>query len=72
MIAAAHVNVHYLLLLLLPAVVACIALALTWYSRAKSRRESDAKRAARNAPGAKPRARGGGSRSKAKAKRRRR
>ena len=37
MLAAAHVNWHFLLILLLPSVVACIVVALTWYSRAKRR-----------------------------------
>jgi hypothetical protein len=43
MVAAAHVNGHYLIILLLPSVIACVVLALTWRSRAKSRRASAAK-----------------------------
>jgi hypothetical protein len=53
MLAAAHVNVHYLLILLLPLVAACVMLVLTWHSRAKRQRESDAK--PRGTPDAKPR-----------------
>jgi hypothetical protein len=49
MLAAAHVNVHYLLILLLPSVVACIALALTWRSRIKRRHEADAEQRRRAA-----------------------
>jgi hypothetical protein len=47
MIAAAHVNVHYLLILLLPLLVGLVALALTWYSRAKRRREAETRRVSR-------------------------
>jgi hypothetical protein len=47
MIAAALVNFHYLLILLLPLLVGILALALTWYSRVKRRREADAKRLSR-------------------------
>lgn len=43
MLATGSVNLHYLLILLLPSVVACIMVALTWYFRAKRRRESEAK-----------------------------
>ncbi len=51
MVAAAHVNVHYLLILLLPSVIAVVMVALTWYYRsgrrgdpgAKPGRSSDAK-----------------------------
>jgi flagellar biosynthesis/type III secretory pathway M-ring protein FliF/YscJ len=49
MLAAAHVNVHYLLILLLPSVVACIVLALTWRSRIKRRHEADAEQRRRAA-----------------------
>ena len=42
MVAAAHVNWHYLLILLLPSVAACIMLALTWRSRIRRRHEADA------------------------------
>lgn len=54
MLAAGHVNVHYLLILLLPAVLACVMLALTWYSRAK-RRRIEADEQEHRAPGAKRR-----------------
>ena len=37
MMAAAHVNVHYLLILLLPSVIAVVMVGLTWYYRAKAR-----------------------------------
>jgi cytochrome c-type biogenesis protein CcmH/NrfF len=53
MLAAAPVNWHYLLILLLPSVAACVMVALTWRSRAKRRRESDEK--PRRAPDTKPR-----------------
>ena len=43
MIAAAHVNWHYLLILLLPSVAACVMLALTWRSRIKRRGDAAAK-----------------------------
>ncbi len=43
MVAAAHVNVHYLLILLLPSVIAVVMVGLTWYYRAKSRGDRDAK-----------------------------
>jgi hypothetical protein len=49
MLAAAHVNVHYLLILLLPSVAACIVLALTWRSRIKRRHEADAEQRRRAA-----------------------
>ena len=58
MIAAAHVNVHYLLILLLPSVAACVALAVTWYYRAKRRRETEAKRLSRSVSGARRRGSG--------------
>ena len=60
MLAAAHVNVHYLLLLLLPSVVACIMVALTWRSRVKRRHEADAEQRRRAAT---PRRSGAKSRS---------
>ena len=72
MIAAGHVNVHFLVILLLPAVVACVLLAVTWYSRVRRQRQSEAKRAARKASGAKPRSGSARSRGGANAKRRRR
>ena len=43
MLAAAHVNWHYLAILLLPLAAAVVALALTWYSRARRRREEASK-----------------------------
>lgn len=52
MLAVAQVNVHYLLILLLPLVAACVMLVLTWHSRAKRQRESDAK--PRRTPNTKP------------------
>ncbi len=38
MIAAAHVNWHYLLILLLPSVGVIVIMAVTWYSRMSHRR----------------------------------
>ena len=43
MMAAAHVTVHYLLILLLPSVIAVVMVGLTWYYRAKARGDADAK-----------------------------
>ncbi len=43
MVAAAHVNVHYLLILLLPSVIAVVMVALTWYYRAGRRGDPGAK-----------------------------
>jgi hypothetical protein len=43
MLAAGHVNVQYLLILLLPSVGVLLMMGLTWRSRAKRRRESDVK-----------------------------
>jgi hypothetical protein len=63
MIAAALVNFHYLLILLLPLLVGLLALGLTWYSRVKRRREADARRLTRAAgtrPGAAGKPRSGG------------
>ena len=42
MLAAAQVNVNYLLILLVPSVAACVMVALTWRSRVKRRNEADA------------------------------
>jgi len=53
MLVAAHVNVPYLLILLLPLVAACVMLVLTWHSRARRQREPDAK--PRRTPDTKPR-----------------
>lgn len=39
MLTAVDVNVNYLLILLIPPVIACVMLGLTWYSRAKRRRK---------------------------------
>jgi hypothetical protein len=45
MLAAIHVNLRGLLILLVPGVITCVMLALTWYSRAKRPRgKSDGKR----------------------------
>jgi hypothetical protein len=41
MLAAASVNVSYLLILLVPSVIACGIVALTWRSRARRQREAD-------------------------------
>lgn len=64
MIAAAHVNVHFLLILLLPLLVGLLALGLTWYSRAKRQRQADARRASHASgarrPGASGKPRSGG------------
>ena len=57
MIAAAHVNVHYLLILLLPLLAGLLALALTWYSRVRRQRAAEARRLSR-ATGARPGAAG--------------
>ena len=49
MLAAAHVNVNYLLILLVPSVAACVMVALTWRSRVKRRHEADAEQRRRAA-----------------------
>ncbi len=81
MLAAVHVNAHYLLILLLPSVIACAVLALTWRSRIKRGHEADAEQrrraatprgsAARSRSSAKPRGNAAKSRGNT-AKRRRR
>lgn len=43
MLATAHVNVHYLLILLLPSVAALIMVGLTWYMRVRRRNEAGKK-----------------------------
>jgi len=60
MLAAAHVNVNYLLILLVPSVAACVMVALTWRSRVKRRHEADAEQRRRAAT---PRRSGAKSRS---------
>jgi hypothetical protein len=73
MIAAALVNFHYLIILLLPLLVGLLALALTWYSRVKRRREADARRlvratGTRSGAAGKPRSGGANGRSAAKSR----
>lgn len=41
MLAAGHVNVSYLLLLLLPSVIAVVLVALTWRARVRSQRAAE-------------------------------
>ena len=65
MLAAAQVNVNYLLILLVPSVAACIMVALTWRSRVKRRNEADADQRRRAAT---PRSSGAKSRSGSAAK----
>ena len=62
MLATAHVNMSYLLLLLLPSVAACVMVALTWRSRVKRRHEADAEQRRRAAT---PRSSGAKSRNSA-------
>ena len=71
MIAAANVNVHYLLVPLLPSVGVIVVMALTWRSRAKRQRESEARPASRGASRASRPAADAKSRRSANAKRRR-
>jgi hypothetical protein len=53
MLATAHVNVNYLLILLVPSVGVLLVMALTWRSRTRHQRESEAK--LRRPPSAKQR-----------------